>query len=127
MKTDTTETFAMISIEDLDLVNGGWAKEGLRNFGEWVGSGIDGAGMAVYNTGAAIGRGAVAGAKAISDAAVYASDSVRTGVANGCEWLRRGSQLRSSALPSVILGRARCACSVSRDDSRGAERAQLRL
>jgi hypothetical protein len=80
----TTDTLALteISIDALADVNGGWAREGLRDAGEYVGGKIDDAGMAIGRAAVATGNGIAAAGRFVGSTAVAASNAVRTGIAN---------------------------------------------
>jgi hypothetical protein len=92
MKTYTTDTMAIteISIDALDTVHGGWAREGLRNAGERVGGAIDDTGNALIAGAQYAGSQLAAGARAVGNAAVATSNAVRTGVANSLDTVGNG-------------------------------------
>jgi hypothetical protein len=88
----TMDTMALteISIEALDTVNGGWAREGLRNAGEKVGGAIDDTGNALIAGAQWTGSTIAAGARFLGNAAVATGNAVRTGVANGLDAVGNG-------------------------------------
>jgi len=84
------DTISEISLEALATVNGGWAREGLRDTGAAVGGMIDEAGLAAYHGAQWAGQQVAAGARAVGQAAVATSNAVRTGVANGFDTIGNG-------------------------------------
>ncbi len=80
-----TMAITEISLDDLDLVTGGRARETLGRWGSNVGGFLDNSYDAAVAFPGQVRDVAVATGKALGNAAVYASDSVRTGMANGLD------------------------------------------
>ncbi len=101
--TSTTQMIE-ISTDALASVNGGFAREALRDGGDWLGGKIDDGGNAVIRAGQYLGNRAAAGARAVENAAVATSDAARTGVGNALSWTGR----KLEAAGSFVQPPARC-------------------